>query len=415
MSDRRQFCAGLAGMAVLPKITWARVAAMKTVFYASAGAQLSLYQVDDRNLSLARDSTVTLPAAMQYGWSHPSGQFLYAAYSNRAGSNIGDTNGVSAFRIDSKTGRLRPAGRGLELSSRPINITVDAKGAYLLVAYNDPSGVTVHPIDLDGSPGAAIRQGASIDAGVYAHQVRVAPSNRSVILVTRGNDATSAKPEDPGAIKVFEFRGGQLSDEQSIAPGNGFGFGPRHVDFHPSKPWMYVSMERENQLQVFGLQDGRLTLQSLFAKTTLLDPANVHTSQVVGPIHFSHDGKFVYLANRADRTVDFQGKKVFAGGENNMAVFRVDQTTGNPTLIQNIDTQAFHARTFSIHPDGGMLVAASIAPMFVRDGEQVKQIPAALSVFRVKSDGRLTFVHKYEMEIGLGLSFWCRMFAIPGD
>jgi 6-phosphogluconolactonase len=84
-------------------------------------------------------------------------------------------------------------------------------------------------------------------------------------------------------------------------------------------------------------------------------------------------------------------------------------------LIQNIDTLAFHARTFSIHPDGGMLVTASIAPMFVRGGERVKQIPAALSVFRVKRDGRLTFVRKYEMEMGLGSLFWCGMFSISGE
>lgn len=412
MLDRRQFCVALVGLGAIPKVAWGKTTPNKTVFYASVGPQLSLYQVDNHTLALAKDSTVELPAAMQYAWPHPSRQFLYTAYSNRSGANKGDLNGVSTFRIDSKTGRLQPVGRRLDLANRPINITVDAKGAYLLIAYNDPSEVTVHPINTDGLPGTAIRQAAVIDAGVYAHQVRVAPSNRTVILVTRGNDATSVKPEDPGAIKTFGFSGGQLSDEQSVAPGHGFGFGPRHVDFHPNKPLMYVSMERENQLQVFDLQDGRLSLQPMFTRTTLRKPANVHPSQVVGPIHFSRDGKFVYLANRADGTADFHGKKVFMGGENSIAVFRVDPTNGAPTLIQNIDTQAFHARTFSIHPDGSMLVAASIAPIFVRDGERVTQVPAALSVFRVKNDGRLTFVHKYDIETGPGQLFWCGMLSL---
>ena len=412
MLGRRQFCVGLIGLGVAQKVARAKTTPTKTVFYASVGPQLSLYQVDDHKLALAIDSTVELPAAMQYAWPHPSSKFLYCAYSDRAGSNRGDINGVSTFRIDSRTGRLQPVGRRLDLGSRPINITVDAKGAYLLVAYNDPSEVTVHPINTDGLPESAIRQAAVIDAGVYAHQVRVAPSNRTVILVTRGNDATSVKPEDPGAIKVFEFSKGQLSDEQSVAPGHGFGFGPRHVDFHPNKRLMYVSMERENQLQVFGLQEGRLSLQPLFARTTLRNPTDVYPSQVVGPIHFSRDGEFVYLANRADGTADFQGKKVFVGGENNIAVFRVNPTNGAPTLIQNIDTQAFHARTFSIHPDGGMLIAASMAPIFVRDGVRVTQVSAALSVFRVKSDGRLTFVHKYDIETGSGQMFWCGMLSL---
>jgi 6-phosphogluconolactonase len=116
----------------------------------------------------------------------------------------------------------------------------------------------------NGAVSPAIRQDAHIDAGIYAHQVRVAPDNRTVILPTRGNDATSTRPEDPGAIKAFLLRDGQLSDEQSVSPNGGFGFGPRHVDFHPSKPWMFASMERENQLQVFGFKDGRISTQPRF-------------------------------------------------------------------------------------------------------------------------------------------------------
>ena len=410
--ERRRICVGLAGLAALPRIGKAETAVRRTVFYAATGAELSLYLIDERNLTLSRDTAVTLPAAVQYAWPHPSKKFLYVAYSNRGGSDRGDTNGVSTFRVDSKTGRLQPVGRAVEWSNRPIHITVDATGSYLLAAFNAPSALSVHRIDKNGSVGEAIAQAAAIDAGIYAHQVRVAPSNRTAILVTRGNDAAAARPEDPGAIKVFEFSGGQLSHEQSVAPGNGFGFGPRHLDFHPAKPWVYVSMERENQLQVFGLRRGNLTTQALFVKTTLRDPANVQLAQLAGPIHFRPDGKFVYLANRADGVADFQGKKVFAGGENSIAVYRVEQTTGEPALIQNIDTQSFHPRTFSIHPSGAMLIAASVHPMLVRSGEQVTRMPAALSVFRMETDGSLAFERKYPVDTSSGSLFWCGMMAV---
>lgn len=410
--QRRQFCVGLAGLAAFPRIDRAQTGATKTVFYAATGAQLSNYQIDDRSFTLAKDTMVILPAAVQYAWPHPSKKFLYVAYSNHGGADRGDTNGVSTFGVDSKSGRLHLVGRAIEWSNRPIHITVDATGGYLLAAFNAPSALAVHRINKDGSLGPAITQAVVIDAGIYAHQVRVAPSNRTVILVSRGNDATNTRPEDPGAIKVFKFRGGQLSQEQSIAPGNGFGFGPRHIDFHPTKPWAYASMERENQLQVFGLGDGSLTAQALFVKTTLRDPMNVQRAQIAGPIHFRPDGKFLYLANRADGTTDFKGKKVFAGGENSIAVYRVDQTTGEPTLIQNIDTQSFHPRTFSIHPNGTMVVAASVHPMLVRNAEQVTQLPAALSVFRMETDGRLAFERKYAVDTSPGSLFWCGMLAL---
>ena len=49
-------------------------------------------------------------------------------------------------------------------------------------------------------------------------QVRVDPSNRAVILVTRGNAPTATKPEDPGAIRIYHYRDGVLSPGWIVAP-----------------------------------------------------------------------------------------------------------------------------------------------------------------------------------------------------
>ena len=75
MLDRRQFCVGLIGLGVAHKVARPKTTPTKTVFYASVGPQLSLYQVDDHKLALARDSTVELPAAMQYAWPTRQGNF----------------------------------------------------------------------------------------------------------------------------------------------------------------------------------------------------------------------------------------------------------------------------------------------------------------------------------------------------
>jgi hypothetical protein len=40
----------------------------------------------------------------------------------------------------------------------------------------------------------------------------------------------NGKPEDPGALKLFSFREGQLTNLMSVAPNRGYGFGPRHED-----------------------------------------------------------------------------------------------------------------------------------------------------------------------------------------
>jgi Lactonase, 7-bladed beta-propeller len=54
--------------------------------------------------------------------------------------------------------------------------------------------------------------------------------------VTRGNDPSATRPEDPGALKVYGFKNGRLANQESVPPGNGVGFGPRHLDFHPTRP-----------------------------------------------------------------------------------------------------------------------------------------------------------------------------------
>src|SRR5205085_6374794 len=235
----------------------------------------------------------------------------------------------------------------------------------------------------DGTPGDMVQQQEKLDTGIYAHQILTTPGNRSAILVTRGNNAEAGKPEDPGALKVFGFKDGRLTNIASIAPGTGHGFGPRHLDFHPREPWIYVSIERQNRLYAYKLDaDGGVSREPIFVKQTLADAANVKPAQGAGPIHVHSNGGFVYVTNRNQGEVEFQGKKVFNGGENNVAVFAIDQRSGEPTLIQTIEGHGIHLRNFGIDPSGRLLVASSIRPIPVRDGNEIKTLTTGLMVYR---------------------------------
>jgi len=393
----------------------------KVALYAAVGAELTQYDVDVEGAALVKRGSVTLPANVQEASQHPSKRYLYVAWSNGGPSNLppdsaapsGSQHGLTAFRIDPASGALLLHGQLASLPSRPIHVTVDIPGTHVLAAYNDPSGVTVHRIEPDGTIGSQVKQPA-LDVGIYGHQVRVDPSNDMVILMTRGNGPTPTKPEDPGALKVFSYKDGLLANRLSIAPGGGFNFQVRHLDFHPSRRWVFVSLERQNKLDVFQKQkDGTLSANPLFSKDTLVDPGNVRPGQALGTIHMHPNGKFVYLANRASGTMEFAGKPVFAGGENNIAVFAINQETGEPTLIQNIDTRGIHVRTFALDPSGRILVAANMMQMSVRDKDGVNTIPASLAVFRVRSDGKLEFARKYDLNVGSRNLFWMGIVPLP--
>jgi 6-phosphogluconolactonase (cycloisomerase 2 family) len=231
------------------------------------------------------------------------------------------------------------------------------------------------------------------------------------VLVTRGNHATATKPEDPGAIKTFAFENGVLRNLASIAPGNGLGFGPRHLDFHPKKPWAFISIERQNKLYVYALDDAAtgLARDPLFVKETLSNP-KTPASQGAGPIHVDRNGKFVYLTNRTFPATDGGGREISEGGENNVVVYAIDQNSGEPTPIQHIDGHGVQLRTFGIDGSGRLLVVASIMPMPRRDGAS---LPAGMTVLRIAADGKLNFVRKHDVEVGAFQQFWSGMLALP--
>jgi 6-phosphogluconolactonase len=413
MVDRRTFTTLLVGGLAAPMTSFAQTSKAKNVFYASAGPELTLYGVDVDDAALVKRNTISLPANIQYAWPHPSKAYLYVVSSNGGAGSAGiagDKHFANAFRIDPATGALTPHGAQLQLHARPIHTSVDMVGEYLLIAYNDPSGLTVHRINKDGTLGERVEQPNPLDTGKYAHQIRAMPDNHQVIMVTRGNNAAEDNPVNPGSIKTFSFRNGVLSNLAAIQPGDGMQFGPRHLDFHPTQPWVYVSIESQNKLHVYKRDsETGISREPLFIKDTLSDPLS-KLRQAAGPIHVHPDGRFVYLTNRAFWTTDFEGKKVFAGGENAVAVFAIDQTTGEPTLIQNADGHANYLRTFGIDPAGRILVTASVWPMPLREGTT---IPAAISMFRIGGDGKLEFVRKYDVDAtAQKQQFWAGMVTL---
>lgn len=356
--------------------------------YANVGAELTHYDMDIDAATLTKRGTVTLPAAVQYAWPHVSRRFLYVATSDSQPGmgQPGNKHHVTALRIDG-SGALSPHGASIALPSRPIHMAMDIPSQNILVAFNNPGALRVYRVNADATPGEEVKQGP-IDPGIFAHQVRATLDNQQVILVARGHDAESGKAEQPGSLKVFDYRDGLLTNEVSVAPNGGFGFGPRHLDFHPTQPWVYVSLERQNALALFSRSNGKLSAAPLFQRTALGKPVVQH--QLVGTVHVHPNGRFVYVANR--------GRD--ANGENSLAVYTIDPSTGEPDLIQHIDTHGIHPRTFHIDPSGRLMAVAHIHG-------------AELSLFRIAADGRLAFARSYHIDVGERTMWWMGMVDRP--
>ena len=145
----------------------------QAAFYQSVGAELTHYDVDVAGATLTRRESVRLPSNVQYVWPHPSRQYLTVSTSDAPSGNTPDKGEVHRLCVlkVAADGSLTLHGEGQPLPSRPIHHCVDRSGHYALTAFNNPSEITVHRINSDGTIGVRVEQAARVDVGIYAHQV----------------------------------------------------------------------------------------------------------------------------------------------------------------------------------------------------------------------------------------------------
>ena len=288
-------------------------------------------------------------------------------------------------------------------------MTSDIPSQNLLVAFSNPSGLRVYRVNRDGTPGAEVVQPEPIDPGIYGHQVRVSLDNRLAILVTRGHDAAGAKPEEPGALKVFHYRDGHLTGEVSVAPDGGFGFGPRHLDFHPAKPWVYVSLERQNRLDMFAL-DGEALSRRAALQQRHPGRAGQHP-RAAGRRHGPRPSERPLRLCRQPRIEHDRGRRAAGLCRRREHAGRLCDRPGDRRAQP--DPACRYARHSLPHlshrPERASPCRSTHHGVPVKDGGAIREVPACLSVFRIGGDGKLDFVRKYDVDVGDRQMFWMGM------
>ena len=187
-----------------------------------------------------------------------------------------------------------------------------------------------------------------------------------------------------------------MSRPRPVAPHGGYGFGPRHLDIHKNGRWVYVSLERQNELALFDLHSGALSRKPRAVRPLLQGETAKGVTQKAGGVHVHPRGHIVYAANRSDRAAT-----ATATGEDSIVVFALDET-GVPHPIQRVPTMGAHCRTFHIDPDGRFLAAAHIR------GATTDEEPC-ISIFSANDDGRLTFIHRQMIKTNRNQLFWSGM------
>ena len=108
-----------------------------------------------------------------------------------------------------------------------------------------------------------------------------------------------------------------------------------------------------------------------------------------------------------------QTVEVFAGGENNIALFALEPRSGQPRLVDHYDTRGFEPRTFSIEPSGRFLIVANQSErQVVAASGAPRTVPRSVVVFEIGAGGKLEY--RWEYAFTGGELFWIGSVRLPG-
>ncbi len=271
---------------------------------------------------------------------HPNRKYLYAVSEMIGGGK--KEGAVSAFAIDHVTGKLTLLNQVSARGAGPCHVAVDHTGKYVAVANYSSGSTAVFPIGEDGRLGEATgfvqHKGKSVhpqrQRGPHAHVVVFSPDNRFLLVADLGLDKVLVYRFDAATGKI------EPNDPPfaTVAPGSG----PRHLAFHPSKPWVYVINELSSTVTAFRYDASRGALEEFQTVSTL--PEGFQGENTTAEIAVHPSGKFLYGSNR---------------GHDSIAVFQIDQQKGSLSGLATFPSRGAWPRNFALDPEGKFLFAAN--------------------------------------------------------
>lgn len=266
-------------------------------------------------------------------------KFLYAI--NELDQFEGKPDGaVTAFSIDSSSGKLTALNQVSSRGKGPAHITLDQSGRYILVANYGGGSVAVFARNSDGSIGeltSFVRHvGSSVNAqrqeAPHAHCIAMSPDNHFAVVADLGIDQLLVYP--------FDEKHGTLGAGRIVHTDPGVG--PRHLLFSENGDFVYVVNELASTVTVYSYDHRDGFMKPLQTMTTL--PAAFKGENTDAEIALHPNGKFLYTSNR---------------GDDSIAVFAVHGRKGTLTAIETVSTGGKKPRNFALDPTGEWLLAAN--------------------------------------------------------
>ena len=244
---------------------------------------------------------------------------------------------VLSFTRNPETNELNLIDQDDSEGDHPCHISLSPEEDFLILGNYSGGSLTVFEVDSLGQVNFVQKiqhSGKSINPdrqeGPHVHSTTFDPEGKRVLVADLGTDK----------IYVYDFNAQnneplRLAGEYPMTPGDG----PRHLAFSADGKEVLVVEEMSAVLDVFGYENGVLTLKQ---RLSLLDEG-FKGAVGAAEIRVSPDGKHVYVSNRGEaNTISVFGKK----------------PDGSYTRVQNIPSGGLMPRNFNLTGDGKYLLAA---------------------------------------------------------
>ena len=280
----------------------------------------------------------------------PNHRFLYAISEDplSVGPPLDHSSYVSAFAIDSTTGKLRLLNSLPTGGTSTCHLSMDKTGKFVFFANFGSGSISVLRVKDDGSLGEQtafmqhVGHGGSnlpVQTTPHPHSVIVSADNRYLIVSDLGMDKILIYhfDENTGALSPLDPPSVRLKD----------GAGPRHLIFDHQGKFAYQVNEMGSTLSVF----------AWYPSAGMLSPVQEAKITSGGPelksgsaeLQFSLDGKFLYESNRLSRDYDRLPGTI--------GIFAVDPSKGTLTEVEYAPSGGVMPRSFGIDPTGRYLIA----------------------------------------------------------
>jgi 6-phosphogluconolactonase (cycloisomerase 2 family) len=295
------------------------------------GNGINVYKVDRRTGAFTHVQRVAGLENPSFLTIDRTGRYLYSVH--------GDRSEATSFVIAPRTGHLRLLNRQSTGGYNPIHLSFDKAGRFLVVANYGTDSTAVLPIGRDGTlqPYSTLTTVTGTIGPHRVEQKNVRPhhnpldrSGRHFFLPCKGGDAVISYRLDA--------RRGVLVEAGRVASRPGAG--PRHIDFHPRRPFAYVINELDSTITTYRQAGARLAPLQVVRST----PPDFTGYSTGAEIAVDRAGRTVYVSNR---------------GHDSIGVFAIDRVSGTLTPRQWVPTKGTVPRFFALDPAERFLYVAN--------------------------------------------------------